>query len=614
MAKRISQKLSFISTTIHSWIRSVTFKVGPRHFQIFCKSIFIMLSTKIIGSVRPAARVVPLYPLRYSQLQRYQSNVKQNSSSNSGVNANTTTNATKAAKPKPKEPLSQRIKHEVKHYVNGTKLLGYEIKISAKLLFKFMQGYELSRRETNQLRRTTSDVFRLVPFSAFILVPFAELLLPIALKIFPNLLPSTYESGTDKQKKTDSLIDVRRKTSNFLRETLEESNLLSYNSIETAEKKKKFLTFFKKLYSPKDGKTNVFTHDEILLVAQMFKNDSVLDNLSRPQLVAMSKFMSITPFGNDNVLRYRIRHKLKQIMEDDRIIDYEGIGSLSEYEIYQACVSRGVKAYGVSKEELVDNLKVWLELRLRHKVPSVLLVLSSTFTFGGLEKKQVLDSKAYSPQVEHKEQKSRYDELMDLYYDGILHVLSSIPDPVYNVAKLDVSESKQPSATVTKEAALARAQAAESALQSAIEKQAPEGIERAKRAVTEANEELAKAEAAAQETPSQPAPEAEPATKEKPEVKEPAPAAEKVKTEAEPKPEEKEEEEEEVVPTTDDNEFKLRVLKEQEELIKKETEDAKARKTAEHLSDDITLDEEDKPTTPIPAEEGAKESVIEKKN
>lgn len=578
-----------------------------------------MLSTKIIGNIRPAARVLPINTLQCRQLQRYQSNLQGEKAANNDIKSNTAAAAgdvAKVAKAKPKEPLMQRIKHEVKHYVNGTKLLGYEIKISTKLLIKFMQGYELSRRESNQLRRTTSDVFRLVPFSAFVLVPFAELLLPIALKIFPNLLPSTYESGTDKQKKTDSLLAVRRKTSNFLRETLEESNLLSYNSIETAEKKKKFLNFFKKLYSPKDGKKNVFTHQEILAVAQMFKNDSVLDNLSRPQLVAMSKFMSITPFGNDNVLRYRIRHKLKQIMEDDRVIDYEGIGSLSEHEIYQACVSRGVKAYGVSKEELVDNLKVWLELRLRHKVPSVLLVLSSTFTFGGLEKKKVLESKAYSPQVEYKDETSRYDELMDLYYDGILHVLSCIPDPVYNVAKLDVSESKQPSAAVTKESALERAQAAEKALQVAIEKQASDAIERAERAAKEANEELAKAEAAAaQEVPSQPATEAKPSKEEKPEVKEPvAPKEQKVKAEAEaqPKPEEKEEEEE--VPTSDDNELKLRVLKEQEELIKKESEDAKARKTAEPVSDDITLDEEDKPTKASSSEEANKEFTVDKKN
>lgn len=42
---------------------------------------------------------------------------------------------------------------------------------------------------------------RLVPFAVFIVIPFMELLLPIALKLFPNMLPSTYESKTQEVKK-----------------------------------------------------------------------------------------------------------------------------------------------------------------------------------------------------------------------------------------------------------------------------------------------------------------------------------------------------------------------------------------------------------------------------
>ena len=42
--------------------------------------------------------------------------------------------------------------------------------------------------------RTVSDLFRLVPFSVFIVVPFMELLLPLALKLFPGMLPSTFTS------------------------------------------------------------------------------------------------------------------------------------------------------------------------------------------------------------------------------------------------------------------------------------------------------------------------------------------------------------------------------------------------------------------------------------
>jgi len=43
------------------------------------------------------------------------------------------------------------------------------------------------------LRRTTNDLLRLIPFSVFLIVPFMELLLPVALKLFPNMLPSTFE-------------------------------------------------------------------------------------------------------------------------------------------------------------------------------------------------------------------------------------------------------------------------------------------------------------------------------------------------------------------------------------------------------------------------------------
>lgn len=459
---------------------------------------------------------------------------------------------------KEKEPLMDRIKHEVKHYVNGTKLLGYEIKISTKLLVKFGQGYELTRRERNQLKRTMSDVFRLVPFSAFIVIPFAELLLPIALKIFPNLLPSTYESGKDKLAKRDKLLETRRKTSSFLHETLEESNLLNYNSIENTEKKETFLSFFRKLYSASNkDKTDLFTHGEILTIAKMFKNDTILDNLSRPQLVAICKFMSLRPFGNDNLLRYQIRYQLKSIIQDDITIDYEGISTMSPEELHQACVSRGIKAFGTSQEDLTNTLKVWLDLRLREKVPSVLMVLCSTFVFGGVSKTEA--SKVASV-IDPSIKQTRYYELLDLYYEGILQVLSSIPDPVYNVAKLDVTESK-----ATSEEKEAKAET--------VEKETTEipltpSVSSTTGSATKAATSQPLNVTATSITPKILDTEVEEIVEEKPE--------------------------EEKLPTHRDNsEFKLNVLREQEEMIKKEEEEAKARKIREQVADDINLDEDD---------------------
>ena len=48
-------------------------------------------------------------------------------------------------------------------------------------------------RHHAQLKRTTQDLLRLIPFAVFVVVPFMEFLLPVALKLFPNMLPSTFE-------------------------------------------------------------------------------------------------------------------------------------------------------------------------------------------------------------------------------------------------------------------------------------------------------------------------------------------------------------------------------------------------------------------------------------
>ncbi len=86
---------------------------------------------------------------------------------------------------------------ELQHYWVGTKLLWADVKISSRLLLKLASGKSLSRRQRQQLTRTTADIFRLVPFAVFILVPFMEFLLPFAIRLFPNMLPSTFQ---DKMK------------------------------------------------------------------------------------------------------------------------------------------------------------------------------------------------------------------------------------------------------------------------------------------------------------------------------------------------------------------------------------------------------------------------------
>lgn len=50
----------------------------------------------------------------------------------------------------------------------------------------------------SQFLRICADLFRLVPFLVFVVVPFMEFLLPVAVKLFPNMLPSTFETQSIK--------------------------------------------------------------------------------------------------------------------------------------------------------------------------------------------------------------------------------------------------------------------------------------------------------------------------------------------------------------------------------------------------------------------------------
>ncbi|KAI8140878.1 LETM1-like protein-domain-containing protein [Fennellomyces sp. T-0311] len=285
-----------------------------------------------------------------------------------------TTAAAAAPAVKPKKTLWQKVKDEAVHYWHGTKLLGLEIRISSKLTWKLLNGGHLTRREARQLRRTTSDIMRLVPFAVFVLVPFMELLLPVALKLFPNMLPSTYESKSTEEEKKRKLLKVRLEMARFLQETIAESGFPGSDNSQAA---KDFSDFFRKIRMTGEQPTT----DDLLKVARRFEDELTLDNLSRPQLVSICKYMNINAFGTDNFLRFQIRNRMRQIKADDRVIQSEGIPSLTIQELQSACAARGIRTAGASPGRLRDELAQWVDLNLNHQVPSTLLILSRAFSF-----------------------------------------------------------------------------------------------------------------------------------------------------------------------------------------------------------------------------------------
>ncbi|KJX95859.1 mrs7 family protein [Zymoseptoria brevis] len=307
-----------------------------------------------------------------------------------------------------KKTLWQKVKHEAQHYWDGTKLLATEVKISSRLALKMAAGYELSRREHRQLTRTVQDLGRLVPFSMFVIVPFAELLLPVALKIFPNMLPSTYEGAKSKEMKANKLRSSRKEVSQFLRQTMRESGL---PISQVTAQKEEFTEFFRKLRATGEEPTKA----DIIKVCKLFKDDLTLDNLSRPQLVGTCRYMNLSTFGTDPMLRYQVRNRMRQIKRDDKAISYEGVDTLSVPELQMACAARGLRTHGVSPGRLRDDLQLWLDLRLKYGVPSTLLVLSNAFMY-----------------AQGKENE------FDTQLSALQAVLSSIPEELFHEIELEV--------------------------------------------------------------------------------------------------------------------------------------------------------------------------------
>ncbi|CBQ68765.1 related to leucine zipper-EF-hand containing transmembrane protein 1 [Sporisorium reilianum SRZ2] len=316
---------------------------------------------------------------------------------------------------KPKGPLTTRIwakvKEEALHYWHGSKLLAKEVKISWRLLRRLMLGYSLTRREKRQLKRTFADLLRLIPFIPFIIVPAGELLLPVAIKIFPNMLPSTFESKFSVEEKRRGLIKVRLEMAKFLQETIKEGGLQATDKVKTSEE---FKEFFRKVRSTGESPSN----EDIIKVAQLFEDDLTLDNLTRPQLVSVCRYMQINAFGTDNYLRYQIRHKLSAIRQDDIVIGHEGVDNMSQAELVSACQNRGIQTTNLSEDRLRQELQQWIDLHVRNKISGTLLVLSKAFNYVAAGNN---DSNAQS------------------HLRSLELTLSSLPDNLVNEAELSVN-------------------------------------------------------------------------------------------------------------------------------------------------------------------------------
>ncbi|XP_058157553.1 mitochondrial proton/calcium exchanger protein isoform X2 [Dasypus novemcinctus] len=269
-----------------------------------------------------------------------------------------------------KRSLGQRVLDELKHYYHGFRLLWIDTKIAARMLWRILNGHTLTRRERRQFLRICADLFRLVPFLVFVVVPFMEFLLPVAVKLFPNMLPSTFETQSVKEEKMKKELRVKLELAKFLQDTIEEMALK--NKAAKGNATKDFSAFFQKIRETGERPSN----EEIMRFSKLFEDELTLDNLTRQQLVALCKLLELQSIGTNNFLRFQLIMRLRSIKADDRLITAEGVDSLNVKELQAACRARGMRALGVTQDRLREQLKQWLDLHLNQEIPTSLLILS----------------------------------------------------------------------------------------------------------------------------------------------------------------------------------------------------------------------------------------------
>jgi len=276
------------------------------------------------------------------------------------------------------------VREEAHHYWLGSKLLAVEVRIASGLALRAARGEALTRRERRQLTRTTADVFRLVPLLVVVLIPFMELALPLLLKIFPNMLPSTFEDKLRKEEEIKRRVQVKIEVARFLQDTVAQmaSEIRGRRGpgSAAAASADELYRFMGRVRSgaPVDNA-------ELIRFASLFSDELTLENLDRVQVVSLCQLLGLPPYGTDGYLRSRLRAQLGKIKKDDAVISAEGLDRLEDDELRAALRARGMRGvYGAGADAYMRaQLRGWLDLSLNHGLPSSLLLLSRAFALTG---------------------------------------------------------------------------------------------------------------------------------------------------------------------------------------------------------------------------------------
>ena len=292
---------------------------------------------------------------------------------------------------------SSHIWEEVKHIGKGFVTLKDDIKGSVTDVkdLHYARYKKPTYSHTQKIQQITQDVIKFIPFSIFILIPGLELLLPAWLVIFPNAIPSQFQSKNTRQKKMDELLMNRNngaekllyKFPKYLK-TLSNSSILSKKEKEELEELLKLVD------------SNNAMHTDYLRYKHLFTKYADFKHFKVTSLQEMAHFMGLSPVTGLNIInnvlsflgmRIQIDNKyvswltkiiltrelrlfFRKIRREDSYLYWEKVESLEENKLDSILIERGIEIVNKPIPTKLKDYKMWQAISNLNNAPDTMLL------------------------------------------------------------------------------------------------------------------------------------------------------------------------------------------------------------------------------------------------
>eukprot|EP01135_Chromosphaera_perkinsii_P001215 Nk52_evm14s162 gene=Nk52_evmTU14s162 len=274
--------------------------------------------------------------------------------------------------------LSRKIYKELKSFAVDM-FVGFKklfVNTAEAWRYRNVDEKRLHRRQKKLVLQNQADLKTLVPFSIYMMIPMSVAMLPFVIKVYPQLLPSTFNNMEIVMAQRKVALEKKYALApKVLKTAAIYADLLSSRDNATLKvlgKKMKTKTWYSKVYIPAHFEV---LPEDILEFSSCLSDPHVFEfsNLPYMSKKVLVRYLGLSSFWG---LEEKFKAVMEHIRHDDKLIQEKGVNTLREDELIEACMERGLD-FANSTDMMTRHLRRWLQLSCHEQiqVPHTLMVI-----------------------------------------------------------------------------------------------------------------------------------------------------------------------------------------------------------------------------------------------